>query len=339
LIVNAKAGAPGMSRSGVNWVQAKLEHGAAPGVRFYKSFAKKIGGPEASEKPTFWLGTTIEKAADADAVTQAAQTLTSLTRRGYMQDVHKSSGATFCNKTIAPLDLDSEGANWLMPHADALHAAGVGVRPSLSTAQWIRNSLEFFRLGDPPGSGGPHTALGRMLPGRGAGELWLTWFGGMDETLAIAPHLQPCSDAWPESDKVPEAVRLGLWLQVPAEQVDRPVFDAWVEALIAAAGCDGPGTWPSFARPALDTLAVQCNSRLPDIIEALQDGAMQRDELRERLGGERASLSAINRLLYWRDRYHMMSPIRSGRDDTVELEPTLTLDLSTPAPACTGAAP
>ncbi len=338
LIVNAKAGAPGMSRSGVNWIQSEAESGSIPDVRFYKSFAKKIGGPEQSDKAKFWLGRTIDKAAEMQAISKAAETLVDLTRRAFMRDVHKSAGATFHKKTIAPLELDADNRNWITPHLEHLHAAGVGVRLSLSSAQWIRDSIEFFRLTDQPGSGGPHTAIGRILPGRGAGELWLKWFAGMDESLAISSYLRPCDDAWPEADKVPDAVRLGLWLRVASEKVDQAAFNAWIEAVISAAACDGPGTWPTFARPALDGLTLRCNSRLADIVGVLQaEGAMDKDSLRTALGGDRAALNAINRLLYWSERYNQTAPVQGGPNGTVELEPSLALDLSAAESACVGA--
>ncbi|MBT5658100.1 MAG: hypothetical protein HOI89_10005, partial [Phycisphaerae bacterium] len=224
------------------------------------------------------------------------------------------------------------GCNWLSAHADRLYEAGVGFRTACTTSQLIRNTIELFRLSDSPGSGGPHTVLARIHAGKGKGELWLNWYTGMDETLPVAAHLSPDEAVWPSSDKVPDAVRFGLWLRIAPDDVDQATFDAWIDGVIAAAGCSGLASWPRFAMPRLYALTLQCNSMLPAIASAFNaKTAMTKEDLRTALGGDRAALGAINRLLYWQSRYMRVSPLRTRPDGLIELDPAINCPDRTPA--------
>jgi hypothetical protein len=324
LIVNVRAGAPGMSKGNVKWIQGQIEVGNLDSLQFYASYAKRIGGPIEADRSSYWLGTTInwENSNQNSVIETATEKLIKTAQRAYPHDIYNSTAAKASKKgdALLPLKVDDDGVSWLKPHLDSIHKAGVGIRCTMATNSKAKNTIEFYRLSDKPGWGGAHTSLARIHKGEGGdGELWLNWYEGMDESLPIVSHLALASEMWPESNMVPRAVRFGLWLRVDSPELNQQIFDDWIAAIHTAAPLKGLGVWPEFAQDEILKRTIQCNSRLSDIVDVLSQGPKHLDGLKKELGG----IKEINSLLYWQSRYHRVGPIQKRDDGLIELTPSI----------------
>lgn len=322
LVVNIRTHGGVQGKTGLTRLKEFI---AGSDLAFHKPLLKEPGDLEESPKPTGWLGATVQwRSAEDDAAVEAAvAALVKATRYFYMHDVSQEEAACFKGKPITPLAPDDDGMTWLTRRAGDLAAAGLAVRVTSATNPLVKNTIEFHAAGV---AGGRRRVVGRLLSGKGAGEAWLTWYEGMSDDLAVLDDLEVESQRWEVTGKVPPAVNPGLLLRIDPERLDEAAFGRWVDALIAAAGAGAPA-WPSRFRPELARRAVGVEPALPAILRLLEDGPRELDALLAEAGKDgKAWKLAVNRLLYWRDHYGVLSPLVDGTDG-IGITPALRDDL------------